>query len=243
MILLTGASGGVASLLRLEGPVRRTDVVAHPSWPDLVVGDLADPAFARSVAEGADAIVHLAAQADPVTPWAGLRTPNGDVTANVLDAAVAVGVPRVILASSLHAVAGHVDAGRTFVGEDLPPHACCAYGASKVLGEQLARCYTDVWGLRVLCLRLGGVRDRPLGLSWRGGWLSPADLNRLFAAALTADVPYGVYHGVSNNTPQVYGYSLPGYAPQDDSASFPDLPDDLTPPPADRPRWGIAHRS
>lgn len=243
MILLTGAGGGVASLLRLDGPVRRTDLVADPDRPDVIAGDLADPAFARSVAEGADAIVHLAGQADPNTPWAGLRSPNADVTVNVLDAAVAAGVPRVVLASSLHAVAGHLDAGRTFVTEDLPPYACCPYGAAKVLGEQLARCYADVWGLSVICLRLGGVRDRPLGRSWLGGWLSPADLNRLVAAALAADVRYGVYHGVSANTPAVYGHSLPGYAPRDDSASFTDLPDDVTAPAPGRPRWGIAHRS
>ena len=240
MIVLTGAAGGVASLLRLDGPVRRTD---RRAGPGIVAGDLADPEFCREVVQGAGAVIHLAGQADPSTPWPGLRGPNADVVANVLDAAVAAAVPRVLLASSLHAVAGHVDAGRELVGEDLPPHACCPYGAAKVLGEQLARCYADVWGLRVLCLRLGGVAPRPLGLSWRGGWLSPADLNRLVSAALTADVQFGVYHGVSANTPQVYGHSLPGYAPQDDSAAFTDLPDDLTPPTADRPRWGVAHRS
>ncbi|HTJ37962.1 MAG TPA: NAD(P)-dependent oxidoreductase [Dactylosporangium sp.] len=241
MIVLTGAAGGVASLLRLDGPVRRTDLVAAD--PDIVAGDLADPQFCRSVVRGADAIVHLAGQADPSTPWPGLRTPNADVTANVLDAAVAAGVPRVVLASSLHAVAGHVDAGLTFVGEDLPPHACCPYGAAKVLAEQLARCYADVWGLTAICLRLGGVLARPMAQSWRGGWLSPGDLNRLVTAALTADVRFGIYHGVSANTPQVYGYGLPGYAPEDDSSTFTDLPDDLTPPPATHPRWGIAHRS
>jgi uronate dehydrogenase len=240
MILVTGAAGGVASHLRLPGDVRRTDLAGGPG---IVRGDLADPAFCRTVAAGADAIVHLAGQADPATPWSGLRRPNADVIVNVLDAAVAAGVQRVVLASSLHAVAGHVDAGRAFVGEDLPPHACCPYGAAKVLAEQLARCYADVWGLTALCLRLGGVAPRPLGASWRGGWLSPADLNRLMSAALTADVRFGVYHGVSANTPEVYGHALPGYAPRDDSAAFTDLPDDLTPPAPGRPRWGIAHRS
>ncbi|WP_432843417.1 NAD-dependent epimerase/dehydratase family protein [Dactylosporangium sp. CA-092794] len=243
MILLTGAAGGVAGLLQLDGEVRRTDVVPHPDRPDLIAGDLTDPAFAHAVTEGADTIVHLAGQADPATTWPGLRGPNADATANLLDAAVAHKVQRVILASSLHAMAGHLDAGATFVREDLPPRACCPYGASKVLIEQLASVYSDVWGLPAICLRLGGVRDRPLGSSWRGGWLSPPDLNRLFAAALAADVRFGVYHGVSANTPQVYEHTLPGYAPRDDSASFPDLPDDLTAPEAAHPKWGLAHRS
>ncbi|WP_433066550.1 NAD-dependent epimerase/dehydratase family protein [Dactylosporangium sp. CS-033363] len=211
--------------------------------PGIVAGDLADAGFARDVIAGADAVVHLAGQADPSTPWAGLRGPNADVTVNVLDAAAAAGVRRVVLASSLHAMAGHVDAGRVFVPEELPPYACCPYGAAKVLGEQLARCYADVWGLSTVCLRLGGVAERPFGASWRGGWLSPGDLNRLVGAALAADVRFGVYHGISANTPRVYGCTLPGYHPADDSASFADLPDDLTPPSEDRPRWGIAHRS
>ncbi|MEU7868993.1 NAD(P)-dependent oxidoreductase [Dactylosporangium sp. NPDC049140] len=240
MIVITGAAGGVAGRLRLDVEVRRTDIAARPGF---VTGDLTDAGFAREVLAGADAVVHLAGQADPGTPWAGLRGPNADVTVNVLDAAVANGVRRVVLASSLHAMAGHVDAGRTFVAEDLPPYACCPYGAAKVLAEQLARSYTDVWGLSAVCLRLGGVAERPLGRSWCAGWLSPGDLNRLVAAALAADVGFGVYHGVSANTPRVYGCTLPGYEPRDDSAAFGDLPDDLAPPSAARPRWGIAHRS
>jgi UDP-glucose 4-epimerase len=240
MIVITGAAGGVASHLRLSGPVRRTDLVAGEG---IVVGDLADPAFARSVVEGADAVVHLAGNPDPGTPWAGLRVANADVTVNVLDAAVAARVPRVVLASSLHAMAGHLDAGRTHITEDLPPHACCPYGAVKVLNEQMGRAYADLWDLRVICLRLGGVRARPAGLSWRAGWLSPGDLNRLVAAALTVDVGYGVYHGVSANTPAVWGTSLPAYEPRDDSATFTDLPDDLSPATPTTPRWGGAHRS
>ncbi|MGI5240969.1 hypothetical protein [Dactylosporangium sp. CA-139066] len=37
MIVLTGAAGGVASLLDLEGPVRRTD--RRATTPDIVPGD------------------------------------------------------------------------------------------------------------------------------------------------------------------------------------------------------------
>jgi hypothetical protein len=236
MILLTGAAGGVAGRLHLDGPVRRTD---RTPGPGIVPGDLTDPAFARSVTDGVDAVVHLAGQADPETPWDGLRGPNGDAVANVLEAAAGAGVRRVVLASSLHAMAGHADAGLAFIPEDLPPRACCAYGAAKVLAEQLARVYADTRGLSVVCLRLGGVQPRPLALSWRPGWISPADLNRLVAAALAVDVPYGVYHGVSANTPAVYGHTLPGYAPEDDSATYPDLRDDLSEPSGK----GIAHRT
>jgi len=248
-VLLTGASGGVAGLLAPPDGWRRTDRVAGPG---IVEGDLADLMVAASLMAGIDTVVHLAGQADPDVAWPDLRSPNADVVVNVLDAAVQAGVSRVVLASSLHAMAGYVDAGASLVREDQPPHPCCPYGAVKVLGEALGRVYADQWGLRVICLRLGGVRERPLGRSWLAGWLSPGDLRRLVGAALTADVRYGVYHGVSANSGSVWDTTLAraelGYAPRDDSLAYADdVPDDLlrtdVVDPAQRPRWGLAHRS
>jgi hypothetical protein len=60
--------------------------------------------------------------------------------------------------------------------------------------------YADRYGLRVVCLRLGGVQDRPLARSWLPGWLSGPDVVRFVGAALPADVRFGVYHGVSANS-------------------------------------------
>jgi hypothetical protein len=140
---------------------------------------------------------------------------------------------------------GHVDAGRTGIGADLPPHPCCTYGAVKVLGESLGRVWADRFGLSVRCLRLGGVRAEPVARSWLGGWLSPGDLVRLVTAALTADVRYGVYHGISANTGTPYSIESAraelGYEPRDDSAVYAGkVPDDLKQTPPD-PR--LAHRS
>ncbi|GAA4467431.1 NAD-dependent epimerase/dehydratase family protein [Phytohabitans houttuyneae] len=232
-VLVTGAAGGVARLL-LGGlapafDLRLTDVAGGAG---VVAGDLCEPAFAREVCAGVDAVVHLAANADPDAQWADLRGPNADAVVNVLDASVAAGVPRVVLASSLHALGGYVDAGVAEVGEDAPPYPCCAYGALKVFAEATARVYADRFGLRVACLRLGGVRDEPPARSWLPGWLSGPDLVRLVTGALTADVGYGVYHGVSaNSTPQWRcdrARAELGYAPRDDSARYAaGLPDDL----------------
>jgi uronate dehydrogenase len=235
-ILVTGAAGGVArsvvpglsSAFELRVTDRRP---LGPGWAGLT-GDLGDAGFARRVAGGADAIVHLAADADPDQPWERLRGPNADVLVNVLDAAVAAGVPRVVLASSLHALGGHVDAGETGIGEDARPYPCCTYGSLKVFAENMGRLYTDVHGLRVVCLRLGGVAERPLARSWLPGWLSGADLVRLVEGALTADLRYGVYHGVSANSARLWSIDRTraelGYQPRDDSAAFAgDLVDDL----------------
>jgi hypothetical protein len=234
-VLITGAAGGVAGLLlgglRPAYDLRLTDRTPRD---DLVVGDLRDSGFVRRICAGVDAVVHLAANADPDTTWAGLREPNADAVVSVLDAATAEGVPRVVLASSLHAVGGHVDAGVPEVGEDALPYPCCAYGAAKVFAEAIGRVYADRYGLRVVFLRLGGVRARPPARSWLPGWLSGPDLVRLVTAALTADVRYGVYHGVSANSAPRWrsdrARSELGYRPADDAMRYADqVLDDLTP--------------
>ena len=230
---MTGAAGGVARLL-LDGlrPAFELRLTDRTPGPGIVVGDLREAGFAREVCARAGAVVHLAADPDPGQEWSHLRGPNADALVSVLDAAVAARVPRVVLASSLHAVGGHVDAGAAEVGEDAPVHPCCTYGALKVFAEQLGRVYADRWGLRVVCLRLGGVREAPAARSWLPGWLSGADLVRLVTAALTADVRYGVYHGVSANSARLWrcdrAQAELGYQPRDDAARHAALlPDDL----------------
>ncbi|WP_433832415.1 NAD-dependent epimerase/dehydratase family protein [Actinoplanes sp. CA-015351] len=234
-LLVTGAAGGVARYLlpdlRAGYALRLTDRSSG------VAGNLGDAGFARTVCAGVETILHLAADADPNQPWHRLREPNADAVVNVLDAAVAAGAKRVVLASSLHAVGGHADAGRIDIGEDAIPYPCCAYGATKAFAENMGRLYADRHGLTVICLRLGGVRDQPMARSWLPSWLSAPDLIRLVTAALTADVRYGVYHGISANTTPTWRTDRAraelGYAPQDDSERYAaDLPDDLTGAPA-----------
>lgn len=241
-VLITGAAGGVARLLvpllRDTFPLRLTD---------RDFGDLTDPAFAREVTVGATSIVHLAGDPDPGHAWPLLRQPNADAVSNVLDAAVANGVERVILASSGHAMGGYADAGRGPIKAEWLPYPCCVYGAVKVFVEALGRTHSDQYDLRVICLRLGGVRAKPAGRSWLPGWLSPGDLDRLVTAALTAPVKFGVYHGVSANADTWWDISNDlGYEPLDDSARYADEVPDDTPQwtdPAARPRWGVLHRS
>lgn len=235
-VLITGAAGGVARMalpaLRAARTLRLTD---RTPVPDGITGDLTDAGFAREVCAGADAVVHLAADPDPDQPFPRLRDPNATVVANVLEAAAATGVSRVVLASSLHAVGGHVDAGAAEVGEDAPVHPCCTYGALKVFAESLARVYADEHRLSVICLRLGGVIDRPMARSWLPGWLSGPDLGRLVTAALATDVHYGVYHGTSANSAGLWRRDRAeaelGYHPVDDSAAYANqVPDDLPGP-------------
>jgi nucleoside-diphosphate-sugar epimerase len=220
-VVVTGAAGLVGGLvvdaLKDRYDLRPTDIKNG--------GDLRDRAFVDDLLENAGAVVHLAANADPDATWEYLRGPNADAVANVLDAAArSETVHTVVLASSLHAMGGHLDAGRTGIGPDLPPYPCCAYGATKVFAEQLGRVHSDLHGLSVRCLRLGGVAARPEAKSWLGGWLSFGDAVRLVEAALTADVTYGVYHGISANTGTMWDITKTreelGYRPHDDSKEY-----------------------
>lgn len=99
---------------------------------------------------GADVVVHLAALAG-VAP--SLRHPEAYYETNVggsghvLDAAVAAGVPRVVLASS-SSVFGHCDEP---AGEDLPLRPLSPYARSKALMEQRSR--EDADRLQVVVVR------------------------------------------------------------------------------------------
>jgi uronate dehydrogenase len=219
-VVVTGAAGLVGGLV-VDGLKDRYDL--RPTDVRRDGGDLRDRSFVEGLLDGAGAVVHLAANADPDTDWADLRGPNADAVATVLDAAARSGTVRtVVLASSLHAMGGHLDAGATGIAADWLPYPCCAYGATKVFAEQLGRVYSDLHGLSVRCLRLGGVAARPEARSWLGGWLSVGDVVSLVEAALTADVRYGVYHGISANTGSMWDWSSAardlGYRPRDDSA-------------------------
>jgi nucleoside-diphosphate-sugar epimerase len=80
-----------------DGP----DVVTH-------VLDVRDPRM-RAALDGVDVLVHLAFQMDPIRDVAEMRSINLDGTRNVLEAARAAGVGRVVYLSSVVAYGAHAD--------------------------------------------------------------------------------------------------------------------------------------
>jgi NAD+ dependent glucose-6-phosphate dehydrogenase len=237
-ILITGAAGGVGQLLvpelSSEHQLRLTDVVPPPDGAggvEVVVGDLTERGLAERLCDGVDAVVHLAGNPSPVASWDGLRGPNIDVLTEVLEAAAATGVRRIVLASSIHAMGGyHPLASRpepVSVRDDWPPHPCCRYGATKVFAEAAARVYADSGATSVVCLRLGGCRPVPPNLGWVDAWLGVADLGHAVRRALLADVSFGAYTITSANSRGVFDLGAArrelGYAPTEDSESYVDM--------------------
>jgi UDP-glucose 4-epimerase len=133
------------------GPVSPSERV------ELLVGDIKDAGLALRAAEGADVIVHLAANTG-VMP--SVEDPRADCMSNVigtlnfLEAARHNGVGRFVFASS----------GGTVIGEAEPPiheemvaHPVAPYGASKLAGEGYCSAYFQTFGIGTVALRFGNV--------------------------------------------------------------------------------------
>ena len=62
--------------------------------------------------------------------WPDLRRPNADAVVTLLETARELGVRRVVLASSVHAMGGYVLACERLVDPAWPVAQCCDYGAT-----------------------------------------------------------------------------------------------------------------
>ena len=229
-VLITGAAGRIGSCLRAglkaHGmTLRLTDIadlgdaVEHE---ETVVSDLANLDNALEVADGVDAIVHLASLVGADLAWKNVLRNNIETTYNIFEAARQKHVKRVIFASSIHF---HGFLRRHIQGTaNAPYRPDSLYGLAKVFGEATGRLYADKYGLEVVCLRIASFRPRPTTKRELGTWLSPNDAVRLVKACLSAaDIHFEIIYGVSKNSVGLYeiGRSAElGYFPEDDSGAF-----------------------
>jgi nucleoside-diphosphate-sugar epimerase len=229
-VLVTGAAGGVARLL-LPALRPAYDLVLLDRAPveaaegvRVLRGDLTDPDVAAAAVSGVDAVVHLAANPNPCATWPQLHGPNVLALTNLLDAAAGERVGRIVLASSVHAMGQYLLRPTRPIDPVWTPRPCCRYGATKVFAEAAARAYAYQYGLSAICLRLGGTFEKPWNTGMLGGWLAPADLQRLVIGALTAEIEFGIYHGISANTRSEWNIENAraelGYQPIRDSEIF-----------------------
>ena len=122
--------------------------------------DIRDADRMRSVFAAArpDIVFHLAAQIDvrkSIEDPAVDATINVVGTINVLEAARAVGVKRVINTSTGGAIYGETDVMPT--PESVPPRPMAAYGQSKFCAEAYCGWYERLYGLSSVTLRYGNV--------------------------------------------------------------------------------------
>ncbi|MFH8342538.1 NAD-dependent epimerase/dehydratase family protein [Streptomyces sp. AM6-12] len=230
-IVITGAAGGIGGLLRprLARPgrtLRLLDVAPVPPAArgedvEILRSSVTDLPAMREALTGADAVIHLGGLSVE-GPWEEILDININGTRTVLEAARRAGVPRVIIASSSHAVGFHPREGEA--PDYLFPRPDTYYGVSKVAAEALGSLYHDRYGLDVVCVRLGGCYERPIVTRQLATWLSPGDCARLMEALIAAPSPgFRVVWGVSDNTRRWFSLDEAralGYAPQDDAERF-----------------------
>ncbi|MFO1430862.1 MAG: NAD(P)-dependent oxidoreductase [Candidatus Competibacteraceae bacterium] len=205
IILLTGAAGRVATLIRpllaQTYPLMRlsdcrpvTDLAVNEEFQR---ADLTDPHAVQRAVAGVKGIVHLGALADE-SEFDRLFAVNMAGTVNLFEAARRHGVSRIVFASTLH-VLGFYERDKP-LSPDSPPRPDSRYAISKLFGENLGRLYADKYGLRVCCLRIGhamATRDRAVP----GIWIGPLDLVALIRIGLEhPELHYEIFHAVAEYT-------------------------------------------
>src|SRR5215467_9875617 len=229
-ILITGAAGLIGTMLRprLARPGRTlrlldiADLTAGPA-EQVVQASVTDVDAMTAASRGASAVIHLANIATEAS-WAEILQVNIQGTYVAFEAARRAGVPRVIYASSNHAV-GFTPRSGFPVPDYAFPAPDTYYGVAKVTGEALAALYHHRYRMDAICLRILTCAERPQSVRSLSTWLSPDDAGRLFEACLTAADPgFRVAYGVSANTRGGWvslaeARSL-GYEPQDDAEAY-----------------------
>ncbi len=227
-IVITGAAGRIGAMLR-QHLNRSSDyefiLLDHKrgNEPDIRVVDLSSYLTDWiELFEGVDTVIHLAGDPRPLAPWKPLAAHNIEATINVFRAAARYKVSRVIFASSMQTMEGYRYTGRP-VPADAAPRPVSFYGASKLMGESIARFFTEEHGVSAICLRIGNAQtdQSPPDPAWHHWahykWLSAEDLCQAMEKAILAEgVPFAALPLVSDNegmpwdlseTRRILGYS------------------------------------
>lgn len=234
-VLVTGASGNIGSYFcEHRHDQYEFTMTVQPgedqsrlsSFGRVMAVDLSDLDGLLEACRGVDTVVHLAAAADPDTPWSTLLPVNIIGTYNLFVAAKAAECRRVIYASSIHAISGY-PAGRQVHADD-PVNPGDLYGVSKCFGEAMARYMAQQQGLSAIVLRIGAFQSlelarRPENIHLLNAFVSQRDLTQLIARCIDEDqLQFAILHALSNNVFNRMDISeareLVGYAPVDDLA-------------------------
>lgn len=256
-VLVTGAAGTIGSAVRrhLGDDYDIVSLTHRPADFPSHVADISDLDAIQPAFEGVDAVVHLAASISVETPWPDIHRDNIVGVYNIFEAAYRAGVKTVVFASSNHTVGMYEFDNKPevyaldhplVVDDRVEVRPDSYYGVSKVFGEAMGRYYSDTYGLRVFCLRIGSVRadddptseDAGASSGWlnltpeqtyerlRATWLSQRDCAHLIERCLAnTDINFGVYYGISNNPRQFWDITKArreiGYNPQDSAPERP----------------------
>jgi nucleoside-diphosphate-sugar epimerase len=245
-ILVTGMSGLIGSLAGRE-LARDHRVRALNRRPvdgfETVRADIVDYQAIRPAFDGIDTVVHLAAYLGDDDRQQLEVNVRG--TYNVFEAAREAGVSRVVFASSGAVMMGYEKdepirsmtearledvRGRKPTLSHLDPiRPTRVYGAVKAFGEALGCAYHETYGMSVVCIRLGRVREdnRPSDAREAAVYLSHRDAAQVIRRCVEArdEVGFAIVYGVSDNFSRFrdieHARETIGYAPVDGILEWP----------------------
>lgn len=222
-ILLIGSKGVIGSIIRKELSEYH---ITNFDTPDHDARDYAD---LIKIMSKHDVVIHLGWDTKTEN-WKSetINPDNALMTFNVYKAALEAKVPRVIMASSVHADDFSHWKGSELMSANAVSTPDSPYGASKVFMEALGRYYAKK-GLEVVCIRFAGLNsdNRPSSNDplAQKKWFSHHDCGELIKTIVeAAAVPnnFVVMYGVSNNPGRIHDVSNPfGWKPKDGSSSSP----------------------
>jgi uronate dehydrogenase len=228
-VLITGAAGSIGGRLRqtLRGryPILRLSDVeplgeAGPG-EEIDRTDLGDLAAVERMMDGVDGVVHLGAVSGEDS-WENILEANIVGAYNVFEAARRHNVERVVFATTNHVV-GFYRRDRRLDNTTIP-RPDSRYGVSKAFGEALGAFYADKFGLRVLCIRIGNVTDKPVDKRRLSIWISPRDMTQLVRIGLEHPaLHFEIVYGTSNNERSWWDDSAArrlGYRPRDRAEDY-----------------------
>ena len=229
-LLITGANGNLGKLCRarlghLADTVRLSalDGLRDAAENEEIVHcDLGDKDAVLSLVEGCDGIVHMGGQSVEAD-WETVRHSNIDGMVNLYEAArKSSTLPRIIFASSNHAIGFHEQ--NTRLDSQSPTRPDSLYGVSKVFGEALASMYYDKFGIETASIRIGSCFPEPKNHRMLSTWLSFDDfvllIERIF---MVSRLGCPIIYGASANAASWWDnrdVAYLGWCPKDNAEVF-----------------------
>ncbi len=200
-VLVTGSEGSIGRMvvetLTAAGyTVRGLDLESRTDGPrEFFAGSITDPEAVQRAMEGVEVVVHLAAVPDDAGFMDVLLEPNVVGPYQVFEGAVAAGVRRVVMASSIQVNAPWSSEDELIRIEDTPllnNH----YALTKLWAEDLALFYAQKRNLSTIAVRIGwyprdkgNIEDNPLLPVLTNWYLSRRDASDFFLRCVESPRP------------------------------------------------------
>lgn len=228
-LLITGAAGGLGRMVRgrlghVARRLRLSDIApieGAGAGVETVACDLADGAAIRDLVEGCDGILHLGG-ISVEDSFERILAANIAGVYNLYEAARAHGRPRILFASSNHAIGFYRQ--DQHLTADMPQRPDGLYGVSKCFGEAIASLYHDKFGQETAVVRIGSCFPEPRDHRMLATWLSEDDFVALIARVFAVPrLGCPVIWGVSDNDRRWWDNAAAGFLgwrPTDNAERF-----------------------